>query len=98
MRLFGKINPGRCKKGIVVGIQSLSQLSAFQRLLDLLVENENIKILAPLVKREIFFCLPMTNQGPRLQQIMASGSHSHQIPRAIDWLKDNYTRPLGVNR
>ena len=75
---------------------SLPQLSAFQRLLDLLVGNENIKILAPIVQQEIFFCLPTTNQGPRLQQIMASGSHSHQIPRAIDWLKNNYTRPFRV--
>jgi transcriptional regulator GlxA family with amidase domain len=38
-----------------------------------------------------------TNQGPRLQQIVASGSHSHQISRAIDWLKNNYTRPLRIN-
>ena len=98
MRLFGKINPGRRKKGIVVGKLSLPKLSAFQRLLDLLVENENIKILAPFVKREIFFRLTMTNQGPRLQQIVASGSLSHQIPRAIYRLKNNYTRSFSVNK
>jgi AraC-like DNA-binding protein len=88
---------GQAQKGMAVGHLSLPLLNAFQRLMDLLVENENIKILAPLVKREIFFRLLMTNQGPRLQQIVASGSHSHQISRAIDWLKNNYTRPLRVN-
>jgi transcriptional regulator GlxA family with amidase domain len=65
--------------------------------MDLLDENANIKILAPLVQREIFFRLLTTDQGPRLQQIVASGSHSHQISRAIDWLKNNYSRPLRVN-
>jgi AraC-like DNA-binding protein len=87
----------QAQKGIAVGKLSLPLLNAFQRLMDLLVENENIKILAPLVKREIFFRLLMTNQGPLLQQIVASGSHSNQISRAIDWLKNNYTRPLRVN-
>jgi len=88
---------GQAQKGMAVGKLSLPLLNAFQRLMDLLVENENINVLAPLVKREIFFRLLMTNQGPRLQQIVASGSHSHQISRAIDWLKDNYSRPLRVN-
>jgi len=88
---------GQAQKGMAVGKLSLPLLSAFQRLMDLLIENKNIKILAPLVKREIFFRLLMTNQGPRLQQIVASGSHSHQISRAIDWLKNNYKHPLRVN-
>ncbi len=86
----------QAQKGMAVGQLSLSLLGAFQRLMDLLDEKENIKILAPLVKREIFFRLLTTDQGPRLQQIAASGSHSHQISRAIFWLKKNYTRPLQV--
>jgi AraC-like DNA-binding protein len=87
----------QAQKGMAVGKLSLPLLNTFQRLMDLLDENENINILAPLVKREIFFRLLLTNQGPRLQQIVASGSHSHQISRAIDWLKNNYTRPLHIN-
>ncbi|EFK08505.1 transcriptional regulator AraC N-terminal domain protein [delta proteobacterium NaphS2] len=86
----------QAQKGMAVGQLSLPLLGAFQRLMDLLVERENIKILAPLVKREIFFRLLTTDQGPRLQQIAASGSHSHQISKAINWLKNNYTSPLRV--
>jgi hypothetical protein len=82
---------------MAVGKLSLPLLNTFQRLMGLLDENENIKILGPLVKREIFFRLLLTNQGPRLQQIVASGSHSHQPSRAIDWLKNNYPRPLRIN-
>jgi transcriptional regulator GlxA family with amidase domain len=81
---------------MAVGQLTLPLLGAFQRLMDLLGEDENITILAPLIKREIFFRLLTTDQGPRLQQITASGSHSHQISQAIDWLKNNYTSPLRV--
>lgn len=88
---------GQAQKGMAVGRLSLPLLDTFQRLIDLLEEEENIKILAPLIKREIFFRLLTSDQGPRLQQIAASGSHSHQISRAIAWLKNNYTRPLRVN-
>ena len=86
----------QARKGMAVGQLTLPLLGAFQRLMDLLGENENITILAPLIKREIFFRLLTTDQGPRLQQITASGSHSHQISQAIDWLKNNYTSPLRV--
>jgi AraC-like DNA-binding protein len=88
---------GQAQKGMAVGRLSLPLLDTFQRLVDLLAEEENIKILGPLIKREIFFRLLTSDQGPRLQQIAASGSHSHQISQAISWLKKNYTRPLRVN-
>jgi AraC-like DNA-binding protein len=88
---------GQSQKGMAVGQLSLPLLETFQRLIDLLEEEENIKILAPLIKREIFFRLLRSDQGPRLQQIAASGSHSHQISKAISWLKNNYTHPLRVN-
>ena len=88
---------GQAHKGMAVGQLSLPLLDTFQRLVDLLEEEDNIKILAPLIKREIFFRLLTSDQGPRLQQIAVSGSHSDQISRAIAWLKNNYTRPLRVN-
>ena len=81
---------------LAVGQLSFSLLGAFQRLINLLEEKENIKILAPLVKREIFFRLLTTDQGLRLKQIAASGSHSNQISRAIFWLKKNYARPIQI--
>jgi AraC-like DNA-binding protein len=75
----------------------LPLLNAFQRLIDLLDEPEGIPILAPLAQREIFYRLLVGEQGPRLRQIATAGSHSHQIARAIDWLKDNFSQPLRVD-
>ncbi len=74
------------QKGIAVGELSESLLGAFVRLAELLDEGQNIKILAPIIKREIFYRLLMSEQGTRL----------HQIAKAIDWLKNNFVKPLSV--
>ncbi|EKB7280907.1 AraC family transcriptional regulator N-terminal domain-containing protein [Vibrio parahaemolyticus] len=84
------------QKGIAVGELSESLMGAFVRLAELLDEGQNIKILAPIIKREIFYRLLMSEQGTRLHQIVTAGSHSHQIAKAIDWLKNNFVKPLSV--
>ncbi|HHE0449077.1 TPA: AraC family transcriptional regulator N-terminal domain-containing protein [Vibrio parahaemolyticus] len=84
------------QKGIAVGEVSESLLDAFVRLAELLDEGQNIKILAPIIKRETFYRLLMSEQGTRLHQIVTAGSHSHQIAKAIDWLKNNFVKPLSV--
>ncbi|HHK8500321.1 AraC family transcriptional regulator [Vibrio parahaemolyticus] len=84
------------QKGIAVGELSESLLDAFVRLAELLDAGQNIKILAPIIKREIFYRLLMSEQGTRLHQIVTAGSHSHQIAKAIDWLKNNFVKPLSV--
>lgn len=84
-------------KGIAVGELSEPLVNAFIRLLTLLDEPDSIKILASGIKREIFYRLLITEQGERLNQIVTAGSHSHQIAKAIDWLKSNYIKPLNIN-
>ncbi|HHF0487017.1 AraC family transcriptional regulator N-terminal domain-containing protein [Vibrio antiquarius] len=85
------------QKGIAVGELSEPLLDAFLRLIELLDEGQSIKILAPMIKREIFYRLLITEQGARLNQIVTAGSHSHQIAKAIDWLKNNFVKPLSVS-
>ncbi|NTU59022.1 MAG: AraC family transcriptional regulator [Chlorobiaceae bacterium] len=89
--------PRKSGRGMSVSEGSMPLLNAFQRLIDLLDEPEDIPILAPLVQREIYFRLLVGDQGERLRQIVESGSQSHQIARAIEWLKENFTRPLRVD-
>lgn len=85
------------RRGLAIGGITLPLLNAFQRLLDLLDRPEDIPILAPLVQREILYYLLVGDQGQRLRQIAAAGSRSHQIARAIEWLRDNFTRQLRVD-
>ncbi len=88
--------PKHAQKGIAVGELSMPLIDAFVRLMALLDEPDNIKVLAPVIKREIFYRLLTTEQGLRLNQAVTAGSHSHQISKAIDWLKNNFVKPLSV--
>jgi len=82
--------------GVAVSELSTSLLDAFNRLLDLLEQPDDIAALAPLIQQEIFYRLLTGEQGPRLRQITSAGNHSYQIARAIDWLKENFSKPVKV--
>lgn len=84
-------------RGMAVSKVSLPLLDAFQRLIDLLDEPEDIPILAPLIQQEILYRLLVSDQGQRLRQIAAAGSQSHQIAKAVKLLKEKFTQPLRVD-
>ena len=84
-------------RAMATGKVTLPLLAVFGRLIDLLAEPQDIPILAPTIQREIIYRLLVGDQGTRLRQIAAAGSQSHQISRAIDWLKCNYTSQLRID-
>lgn len=83
-------------RGMALGEVTLPIVDAFKRLVGLLHEPKDIPILAPVIKREIFYRILIGDQGTRLRRMASAGSPSHQIARAIDWLKDNYAESLRV--
>jgi AraC-like DNA-binding protein len=84
-------------RGIAASEISPQLLEVFARLIDLLEDPTDIPILAPLLQKEILYRLLTGDQGERLRQIVMAGSHGYQIARAIDWLKENYTKPLRID-
>lgn len=99
LMMDGQVPPPRPhsdERAMGTGRVTAPLLSAFQRLVELLDEPASIPALAPLVQREILYRLLMSEQGDRLRQIGAAGSQSHQISRAIDWLKMHFAEPLRV--
>lgn len=90
-------NSKQSRRGMAIGEITYDLLVAFQRLLDLLNEPENIPILSPLIRKEILYRLLIGDQGYRLKQIASIGSQSSQISQAIDWLKNNYSLKLRVD-
>lgn len=84
-------------RGMATGSLSLPLLNAFQRLVDLYDSEADIPMLAPLIRREIFYRLLVGEQGGKLRQVAAIGTQSQQIARAVAWLKSNFTKPLHVN-
>ncbi len=84
-------------RGMATGKVTLPLVTAFQRLIDLLADEQDIPILAPIIQREIIYRLLVGDQGERLRQIAAAGSQSRQIARAIEWLKGNFSQPLRID-
>lgn len=84
-------------RGMILGEGTLPLFKAFERLIELLDEPDDIPILAPLIQREILYRLVMSDQGARLRQIASVGSPSNQIARAINWLKTHYAEPLRID-
>ena len=82
------------QRAMSVGQLSLSLIDAFLRLINLLEEPVSIPFLAPSIKREILYRLITSDQGYHVRQLSMSGSQSSQIHGAVQWLKDNYNKPV----
>jgi AraC-like DNA-binding protein len=85
-------------RGIAVGTISAVIQDAALRLARLLDTPADIPVLAPIIERELLYRLLTSPLGSRLRQAVASGSHSHQIVRVIDWLKMNLDQPISIDR
>lgn len=100
LMMEGHVPPPRpqpAERAMATGRVTAPLLAAFQRLVELLDEPAALPALAPLAQREILYRLLMSEHGERLRQLGAAGSQSHQIGRAIDWLKAHYTEPLRID-
>lgn len=80
-----------------IGMLTPFMLDPFKRMLELLDEPDAIKVLAPLIEREIHYRLLVSDQAKKLWQIASVGSQSHRIAKAVDWLKLNYAQHLRVD-
>ena len=69
---------------------------SFCRLLSLASQPEDIAALAPLIRQEIFYRLLKSDQGPRLRAITSNANHGYQIARTIEWMKENFSKPVKV--
>lgn len=71
-------------------------LDAMLRLARLLESPADLPVLAPLIEREVLYRLLTGEQGERVRHIAMTGSQTHQVTRAIAWIRENYTQPLRV--
>lgn len=71
-------------------------LHAFERLLALLDEPDDIPVMAPLLAREIHHRLLLGPQGGWLHALVTKGTRGNRIADAIGWLRANYRQPLAI--
>jgi AraC-like DNA-binding protein len=89
-------SPGRARPGIAVSDAPDDLLEAIVRLLRLLDRPGDRKALAPVFKREILWRLMTGEQGDVVRQLGLADSSLNHITRAVQWIRENYTRPFRV--
>lgn len=72
-------------------------LDALVRLVEVLDEPALMPSLASLIQQEITVRLLAGSHGAQLRHLVAAGSPSQQIARAVTWLKRNFTHALHVD-
>lgn len=72
-------------------------LNAIVRILRLVEKPDEIENFLPMIKREIIFRLLKSDEGPRLAHLI-SASENRRISRAVQILRENYDRPLSMDR
>ena len=66
------------------------------RLTRLLDTPQDIAFLAPAIVREIYYRLLMGEQGEAVRQMATSGSHMQRIAKAIELIKTDLNKPMGI--
>ncbi|MDB5744391.1 MAG: transcriptional regulator, AraC family [Polaromonas sp.] len=91
--------PARLTPFQPISIETLDKplLADLVRLVELLGQPALVPVLAPLIKREIIIRLLAGPHGPQLQHLVADGSPSQQITRAVSWLKQNFAQAMQVD-
>lgn len=90
------LSPEGYERGMAVTPLPWGLRDAVARLIGLLSAPQDIPVLYPLIEREILYRLLTGDLGHRLRQIVLTDSPSHQIAKAIDWLRENYAAPLRI--
>lgn len=82
--------------GIIEATEEL--VSSFLRLANLLhSENNDIKVLSPLIIKEIYYYLLKTPLKEKLISFSISSSQNNKILKTIYYLKQNYNKHFSIN-
>jgi len=84
------------RRGIFVGDVDKSLGDCVLRLARLLEAPQDIPLLAPMIKREIYYRLLRASHGETIAQLARTGSQMQRIATAIQQLKSNYDKPIRI--
>lgn len=88
--------PTQAQMGMTLGKSTVPLLTGITRLIEMLDATQDLPVVAPLIQKEILYRVLISEQGARLRQMASVGSQGHKLAQAIDWIKDNFRRPLRV--
>ena len=82
------------RPGLMVGLMDDDLMDAVVRLTGLLAKRAQIAVLAPLIRREIFYKLLLSEQGGLMRRIAAGSGKVQRVAAGLAWLKRNVSRPI----
>lgn len=71
-------------------------LDALVRLLRLADSKDDVRVVSPMVTREIIYRLLKSDQGARLRQMAVFGGHTHRITKAVQILRTKYNENINI--
>jgi AraC-like DNA-binding protein len=83
-------------KSMAVSYLEDDLLDAFVRLIRLLDDPDEFRVVSPLVIREIIYRILKSEQGPRLRQMAVFGGHTHRITKAVQKLRTRFAESLSI--
>jgi AraC-like DNA-binding protein len=84
-------------RGLAVSRPDAQLLDAVVRLLRLLESPRDLRMLGPLVAREVLYRLLVGEQGAQLRRLALANSLARRVGKAIEWLKRHYSEPLRID-
>jgi AraC-like DNA-binding protein len=96
----GGIGGGAAEADAAVSVSPLTPelIDAATRLVRLLGSPDDIRVLAPMIRRELYYRVLQTDQATKLQQIALAESRLQQVNRAIGWIKANYRLSFAIEQ
>jgi AraC-like DNA-binding protein len=88
--------PVRENRGVYVSQTNLEIVSAATRLMELMTDDSDVGLIAPLVVEELLIRLLRSPVGNRVAQIGQTESNVHRIAKAVDWVRKHYDQPMNV--
>jgi AraC-like DNA-binding protein len=83
---------------MAVHAASAPLLDAVGRLVSLLDHPDDVRILRPLLEKEILWRLLSGPHGPMLREVGLADSRASRIGRAIRWLQQHYAEPVSTQQ
>ena len=83
---------------IYIGMSNQKIVNSAIRLMEILIQQEDSDLLAPLMIDEILIRLLRSPSGPAIAQLGISDSNVYKVSKAISWLKDNYSQSVKVDQ
>jgi len=87
-----------CAPPMGVHAASPQLIDAVGRLVTLLDQPDDVRILRPLLEKEILWRLLSGPQGPMLREVGLADSRASRIGRAIRWLQQHYAEPVSTQQ